>query len=237
VESSGGRFDELRKPSATKLTPVRTIQSEYLRDGGSGIDQLLLTQRGQLRSDTFYHVFIGAPELMYAGVGGEILWRPFGRSWALGVSAQSVRQRDFEKRFGLRDFQTTTGHVSAYWATPINQFDVAIHAGRYLAGDVGATLEVQKRLPNGWSVGAFATLTNVPFKDFGEGSFDKGIFLTVPLDIFSSSNTKARYRNNLRLINRDGGRPVEGPVRIIWDQLRDTDPTWLKSHSDRMLPE
>jgi hypothetical protein len=237
VEPLGGRFDSLRKPAPTKLIPVRTIQSEYLKDGGSGLDQLLLTQRGQLSSDIFYHLFLGAPEQMYAGAGGEVLWRPFGRSWAVGASAQAVRQRDFNKPFGLRNYKTTAGHVSVYWATPINQFDVALHAGRYLARDVGATLEIQKRLSNGWSIGAFATLTNVPFEDFGEGSFDKGIFLTVPLDIFSNSNTKSRYRNNLRLINRDGGRPVEGPVRILWDQLRDTDATWLKSYSDRMLPE
>jgi hypothetical protein len=51
--------------------------------------------------------------------------------------------------------------VSLYWATPWRGFDVAVHAGRYLAKDIGATLEIQKRFSNGWSVGAFATLTTV----------------------------------------------------------------------------
>jgi hypothetical protein len=47
---------------------------------------------------------------------------------------------------------------------------------------VGATFEIQKRFANGWSIGAFATLTDVPFEVFGEGSFDKGLIFRVPLD-------------------------------------------------------
>jgi hypothetical protein len=231
------QLDQIVRQSDSQLPRVRTEQKNYLKEGASGIDSLVLTRRGKLGGSTYYQAFGGLLEEMYAGVGGEILWRPFDQRWAVGLSGQAVRQRDFDKRFGLRDYQTVTGHLSWYWATPIYDFDVAIHAGRYLAGDVGATLEVQKRLPNGWSVGAFATLTDVPFSVFGEGSFDKGIFFAAPLDFFSTSNTRERYRTSIRLINRDGGRPVEGSVRSLWDQLRDTQVDRLEKFSDRMMPE
>ncbi len=231
------QLDQIVRQSDSQLPRVRTEQKNYLKDGASGIDSLVLTRRGKIGQQTYYQAFGGLLEEMYAGVGGEILWRPFDQRWAVGLSGQAVRQRDFDKLFGLRDYQTVTGHLSFYWATPIYDFDVAIHAGRYLAGDVGATLEVQKRLPNGWSVGAFATLTDVPFSVFGEGSFDKGIFFAAPLDFFSTSNTRERYRTSIRLINRDGGRPVEGSVRSLWDQLRDTQFDRLERFSDRMMPE
>ena len=49
------------------------------------------------------------------------------------------------------------------------------------------------------------TLTNVPFKTFGEGSFDKAIYVSLPIDwIISTPNTAQRILT-LRPITRDGG--------------------------------
>jgi len=237
TQDLASQFDRISRESDSQLPQVRTQQRNYLQQGKSGIDNLVLTKRGQLRSDVYYQAFGGLLEEMYAGVGGEALWRPYDSRFALGVSVQAVKQREFDKRFGLRDFQTVTGHVSGYWATPFYNFDVSVHAGRYLAGDIGATLEIQKRMANGWILGAWATLTDVPFEVFGEGSFDKGMFFAVPLDVFSTSNTRDVYRTNIRLINRDGGRPVEGAVRSLWDQLRDTQIDRLEDYRGRMMPE
>ena len=86
----------------------------------------------------------------------------------LGASLAYAKQRDYDRGLGLLDYDVITGHVSAYWATPFYNYDVAVHAGRYLAKDIGATLEVRRTFRNGWQVGAWATLTDVPFEDFGE---------------------------------------------------------------------
>ena len=55
-------------------------------------------------------------------------------------------------------------------------FDFKLSAGEYLAGDIGSTVEFSRSLSNGLEFGAFATFTDVSFEQFGEGSFDKGIF-------------------------------------------------------------
>lgn len=39
---------------------------------------------------------------------------PVGSPVALGVDLHQVRKRDYEMLFGLRDYETTTGHVSVY---------------------------------------------------------------------------------------------------------------------------
>ena len=57
-----------------------------------------------------------------------------------------------------------------------------LDAGQYLAGDRGYTLRVGRKFGNSWHMGAYATVTNVPFAKFGEGSYDKGIFAEIPLD-------------------------------------------------------
>ena len=62
-----------------------------------------------------------------------------------------------------------------------SDWNVKLDAGRYLAGDYGATFSLSRTFNNGWEIGAFATLTDVKFSTFGEGSFDKGITLKAPL--------------------------------------------------------
>jgi hypothetical protein len=103
---------------------------------------------------------------MYAGASAELLWKPVDSRLALGVEVNYAQQRDFDQLFGLRDYNIVTGHVSAYY-----DFGKGYHGqldvGRYLAGDVGATLSIDREFANGWRLGAFATLTDVTSEDFG----------------------------------------------------------------------
>ena len=77
--------------------------------------------------------------------------------------------------------------------------------GRYLAGDVGATLSLNREFENGWRVGVFATKTDVSAEEFGEGSFDKGITLTIPLTWGLGTPSTDSYGATIRPLSRDGG--------------------------------
>ena len=57
----------------------------------------------------------------------------------------------------------------------------------------------------GWRVGAFATLTDVSFENFGEDSFDKGIELEIPFAWFLGDSTRRSADVTLRPVSRDGG--------------------------------
>jgi hypothetical protein len=234
VQAISSQFDRIERGSDSVLPPVRTLMKNYLQDGRKGVDYLVLTKRGKMTEHTYFQVYGGILEEMYAGVGGELLWRSIDKPVAFGVNAMAVRQRDFDRMFGLRDYKTVTGHASVYWVAPWN-FDVALHAGRYLARDWGATLEVQKRFANGWTVGAFATLTNVPFADFGEGSFDKGLIFRIPFDLYSPKNTRGGYRMILRPVNRDGGRMVDYVPGGLWEHLRPSHGDWLRGNASRIV--
>jgi hypothetical protein len=237
MQNITSQFDRIARGGESALPPVRTDQKEYLQQGKSGIDNLALVKRGKLRDDIYYQTYGGILEEMYSGVGGEVLWRPFDKPYAIGVNVNAVQQREFDKMFGLRDYRTVTGHVSLYWATPWYDFDVAVHTGRYLAKDFGSTLEIQKRFANGWSVGAFATLTDVPFDVFGEGSFDKGLIFRIPFDLYSTKNTRGAYRTIIRPINRDGGRMLDNWPGSLWENMRDTMSDRLRRNQVRMIPE
>ena len=87
-------------------------------------------------------------------------------------------------------------------------------AGRYLAGDIGATVALERTFSNGWRFGGFFTLTDVSAEDFGEGSFDKGIRVTIPLGWLVGKTTRSAYGLTIRPVQRDGGQRVHVPGRL-----------------------
>lgn len=209
-------FDESTRKSNSILQHVRSDVVEYLTQGDSGIDSLYLSKRGSLSDQVHYRVFGGILEYMYSGIGGEILYQPFRSRIALGISANIVRQRDYDKSFKHLDYQTWTSLASMYWASPFYNFDFGIHLGRYLAKDLGATFEIRRTFANGWMVGLWATKTNVSSEDFGEGSFDKGLFFKIPFGSIFGNTTRTSYTTRIRPVQRDGGQYLEDFNASIW---------------------
>ena len=147
---------------------------------------------------------VGLLEPFFAGFGGEILYKPAQSSIGVGIDIHRVRKRDYDMRFDLLDYQSTLGHLSIYYDAG-RMFEIEINVGRYLAGDWGATTTISRKFGSGWEVGGYATLTDVPFSTFGEGSFDKAIFVSIPIDWITSTPTQAQRNLTLRPITRDGG--------------------------------
>jgi len=210
-----GNIDEATRESDSVLPRVRSEANLYSQETDVGVFRLAADYVFDVAPNVYGKVSAGLLEQMFAGAGGEILWRPPNSRFAFGAEAYYARQRDFDTLFTFQDYDVVTGHVSLYYDTPYANWDVAIHAGRYLARDLGATFEVSRRFPNGWEVGAFATFTDVPFDEFGEGSFDKGLLLSIPLDWGLPRDTKSRASLNLRPIQRDGGQRLNPGSRLF----------------------
>ena len=149
-----------------------------------------------------------------------MLWKPVDSRLALGAELNFVKQRDFDQLFGFQDYQTTTGHLSAYYAFN-NGFVGQIDAGRFLAGDWGASFALDRTFANGWKVGAYATFTNVSAADFGEGSFDKGLRFTVPLETVLGTPTAKKNTTTIRSLARDGGARLDVNGRL-YDLVKDS---------------
>lgn len=226
-------FDEITRESNSVLPKVRSNVGLYLAEGASGLDSLYFNKQARLGSEWHYRLYGGVLERMYSGAGGEILFQPYRSRLAFGLSANWVKQRDYDRSLNHLDYSTTTAFASAYWASPIYNYDAAVHVGQYLAKDLGATVEVRRTFNNGWQIGAWATFTDVPFEDFGEGSFDKGIFLRIPL---GSGRGSSYYQTIIRSIQRDGGQRLEEFSGALWWDMRGARYDALAPYQERMLP-
>jgi hypothetical protein len=208
-----GNLDEITRESNSVLPRVRSEFKDYLIDGDPRLENLTLSYFNRPGDDLWGRATVGYLERMYAGVSGELLWKQPDKPYAIGAELNYVQMRDTFGGFGLQDYDVVTGHVSGYYAFG-NGFHAQVDVGRYLAGDYGATFSLDREFDNGWRIGAFATFTDVPFEDFGEGSFDKGIRISMPLDFFTNRPTRKGYSTVLRPLTRDGGARVHVEDRL-----------------------
>lgn len=202
-----GNLDDVNRPSNSVLPHVRTDWPLYDATQDPKLEYLTLSQYFRPGAQLWGKVQAGYLEDMFAGVAGELLWAPVQSPLALGLEVAYVGQRDFDMRFGVQDYTVATGAATAYYNFGDGYLGT-VSAGRYLAGDYGATFSLDRTFGDGFQVGAFFTLTNVSFEDFGEGSFDKGIYVSIPLTWLTGRASQTTYATTIRPIQRDGGQPL-----------------------------
>jgi len=208
-------FDLLKTPSDSTLPHVRSDIQEYLKEGKNNIMRMKLDYIFSPYRDIYARLDAGLLEEMFGGVGGEILYRPFNKTWAVGLALHRVKQRDYKQKFGFlkgksintqnSEYETETGHVEIYKEFPKQGVIAQVMAGKFLAGDRGATLDVSRRFKTGLRLGFFFTRTDATAEEFGEGGFDKGIYFQIPHDLFFTRFTTGQVFFGIHPLTRDGG--------------------------------
>ena len=93
--------------------------------------------------------------MMFMGIGGEVLYRPFFKNYGIGAELWQVKQRDFNGKFGLQDYSVLTGHLNLFYLEPRSQVLISLKGGRFLAKDSGINFDFSRRFKSGLTIGAF----------------------------------------------------------------------------------
>ena len=218
-------------PAPTGLQPVRTDIRSYVTQSIATMPNLQVTNTGKVGDNHFVSAYAGYLEMMFAGAGGEYLWRPANSKVAIGTDLNYVKQRQFNVWTSLQSYGVTTGHLTGYWDTGVEDILVKLSYGKYLAGDVGGTLDLSRVFKNGVKIGAYATRTNVNSVQFGEGSFDKGVYLSIPFDAFFARHSDSSANLLFTPLIRDGGAMLIRKYRL-YDMTRTRDERALTAGSD-----
>ncbi|MGO2236431.1 MAG: YjbH domain-containing protein [Marinomonas sp.] len=214
------KFNFKVTPDGTSNYRVRTLVRAYVRDNDANVSNLQLTWFQKYGQNWYQQVYGGYLETMFAGVGTEVLYRQPDSNWAIGADINAIAQRNPDSMFGIfeNDYaygagtkvlsRGTTGHLSIYYQPQWSFLEdtmFRVDMGKFLATDVGARFDFSKQYKSGVIVGAYASKTNMSAKDFGEGSFTKGFYLSIPFDTISLKPTNSRGYLNWQPITRDGG--------------------------------
>ncbi|MCC5824639.1 YjbH domain-containing protein [Alkalimonas sp.] len=200
----------------TPLPRVRTYVREYVTRNKLTMENLYASWQGNPAENWYVQSYAGYLESMFGGVGAEVLYRPIDSNVAVGFDINWVRQRSFENDFDFMGYHVVTGHANIYWQPELlDDVLLTFNIGRFLAGDDGVKIDFAKRFHSGVVVGAHAAFTNVSSKDYGEGSFTKGFYISIPFDLFTLRSARGKGMIPWVPIARDGGQPLIRPVNLI----------------------
>lgn len=189
-------FDELYIPPLnTYPNQVRSDNKDYLNKLGDGVSigRFELNYFESYQKKHFLRLTAGLFEEMFGGYGVEYLYYPEGALLSWGLESFKVRKRDYDMIFDFQDYENTLSRISFQAVEPQTKVNIRLSYGEYLAGDEGYTLEFARRFDNGVEFGAFFSRTDVSVDQYGEGSFDKGIKLKIPISLFGETQKLARY--------------------------------------------
>lgn len=168
-------------------------------------------------TDVHLALSAGYLEEMYAGVGGEILYRPFQSPFAIGAEGWRVNKREGTSfmALGVQGEAFHTGHLNLYYDVPNTDVTLFAKAGQYLGGDVGATGGLETTFGN-VKVKGYVTATNEHDREqFGETTnLYGGINVTLPLGSipFVPEGSAARIKTGQ--LGRDAGQVLDKPVSL-----------------------
>jgi hypothetical protein len=197
--------------------PVRS-DIDLFAARGLALEKLSASLTHSPRSDLHMAISGGYLEEMYAGFGGEILYRPYNKRYAFGVEGWQAYKRDPYSTLNLdRTGQSVfSGHVNAWYDLPVWDLTLKGQFGRYLAQDVGGSLSLHKYFNNGVKLESFVTLTDQSDYDVygGRSHAFHGVRLSLPLGAipFIPGNTKMITR--VESVGRDAGQNINKPIDL-----------------------
>ena len=205
-----GTMDDVKRGPKPGLPNVRSDFMFYHRDIGSSpyINYLTFDQYLKPAPNLYALINIGFLELMHAGIRTEMIWKNNKKPYGFGLDLAKVQKRETVGTFRLKNEHYSTYLASIYYDLP-NDWVVKIDAGKYLAGDLGSTISIKRTFNNGWQFGAYATLTDVPFSTYGEGSFEKGLTIRAPVSWFTGKKSRSITHAVIKPITGDGGAKLE----------------------------
>jgi hypothetical protein len=197
-------FQDTISGPGSAMRHVRSDLVQYLKEDDVHIKRMQLDYIWTPYKDIYAKISGGIFESMFGGFGSELLYKPFDKNYNIGLELFYVNQRSFDQRFNFQNYKTVTGHITFGY-----QFAAGIESnlsfGRYLAKDDGYTFDLGRRTKSGFKAGIYFTRTNVSAELFGEGSFDKGFYFQIPIDLFNNNYNGNYSTFKISPLTRDGG--------------------------------
>lgn len=180
-----------------------------------GIDRFYTTWLKSLSPSTHFSLNAGYLEEMYGGYGGEILYRPFGKTFAIGAEGWRVHKRDPLSNLNktMNEDGITTGHLNLFYEMPNDQTTAYLKLGQYLREDRGGTFGLAHNFENGAKLGGEISVTNQADDDIlGNKTYAYGgIKFSLPFGNIPYVPAGSEFRFTTEPFARDSGQILDKP--------------------------
>ncbi len=217
-------YSSMQDTPVLKSFPKDAVRSDEIlyTKNPVNIERAYLAKLISLNPEIHMGVSAGYLEEMFAGAGGEILYRPWDKRWAIGAEGWLVKKRDAKSSLA-RDTKgdlLRTGHLNLYYDIPYQNLTASVNAGYFLAEDMGAKFELSKSFSNGARVAGFITVTDETDKDvFGSDmEYYSGLTISMPFNIPKApgyiDKICCETELQVRPLARDKGQKLDNPLPL-----------------------
>lgn len=219
----------------SQLLNVHTLVVDYFKQKGVTFDEFYLQKNWSLGRGWFSRLNLGYFDQMYGGFSGELLYYPVSEcQFAVGLEGAVLKRRTktglgFENTMRkLEGFEphfvpfTGSQYFLDFYYNFMNlNIEGKVKGGKFLANDWGARFELSRYFQSGLRITIWYTWTNGNDRVNGHQYYDKGIELSMPMDIFYTHSERDKWYYGLSAWLRDVGYAAytgEGLYNMINDQ-------------------
>ncbi len=202
----------------SQIINVRSDLINYFKQKSITVDEAYIEKIWNWGKGWYTRLGFGLFEPEYGGVATEWLYYPVNSEWAVGMEFAVVKKRTPEgvnftsrirKLHGFhptyRKFLGSQYFLNLYYDWKCTSLEFKFSAGKFLADDFGFKTQISRYFPSGLRVGFWYTYTNAKDIINGEIYHDKGVFFSMPLDIFYTHSSRSRWGYGMSAWLRDVG--------------------------------
>lgn len=218
----------------SQLLNVRTDIVRYYRQKGVTVDEAYLQKCWNLGRGWYTRFALGLFEEEYGGIANEWLYYPVNAKFAIGVEGALLKKRKYSgigftsrirQLHGFipvyrKHFTGSQYFLNLYYDWQEACLDFKIKGGKFLANDYGARFEIARYFPSGMRVSVWLTLTDGKDKINGSRYYDKGVYISFPLDIIYTRSDRSRWGYGMSAWLRDVGVTAE-TGNCLYDMIRE----------------
>ncbi len=218
ISSSSSDMGDRDILNPSQIINVRSDFIRYQQSNSFHVDKAYFQRSWNLKKGWFSRSALGYFEIAYAGMAQEFLYYPVHSNWAIGAQAAVVFKRKYSGLGFQKKIRKLQGIEPTYLPfigfqyfldiyydfKPLN-LDFKVSFGQFLAKDKGVKINVARTFQSGLRVGLWYTFTNGKDEVNGKRYFDKGISLSIPIDIFMNQSSRSRLGYGMAAWLRDVG--------------------------------
>lgn len=209
---------DVDKLNPSQIINVRTDIVNYYKQKGVTVDEAYVEKVWNFGKGFYSRISLGIFETEYGGVASECLYYPVNSDWAIGTDFALLKKRGYHgldftsyarKLDGLKikwkRFLGTQYFLNLYYNWRCTGLEFKVSIGKFLANDVGVRTEVSRYFKSGLRMGFWYTYTNAHDVINNSVYHDKGVFVSVPLDMFYLNTSRSRWGYGMSAWLRDIG--------------------------------
>jgi len=216
---------DTENPSA--LPNIVSDSMAYLKQGHFQLANAFLQRIWSWPSGWYLRASGGYFDIAFAGVALEALYFPVGSPLAVGLELAPMIKRRYSG-FGVSDkvryfdgckpcwkrFLPTQALLDLYYWNQSWQLDLRCSVGWFAAHDFGSRFEVGRYWPSGLRIFAWWTFTDGRDSVNGSRYYDKGVGISIPIDVLLPRSSRGRFTYANSGWIRDVGQRIQTGVPL-----------------------